>query len=473
MLPAAAHARAVTPSIDARTLATIQNRAVASFFSIFENVSEGAIMVDPWSRITWIDRKYLDFLGLPNDTPVVGRHIHELIPASRMPDVLRDGKAIPFDIMEHKNGWCVVSRFPLMDDDGALIGGFGFVMFPDLTPLRPAYEKLREIETDVITQRARGTRSRAAKYAFEQFVGDSAPAVRLKAEARRAAAVDSTVLIHGETGTGKELIAQAIHADSSRAKGNFVGLNVAAIPDELMEVELFGAKHGAYTGADRQGRIGKLALADHGTLFLDEVADMPPRLQVKLLRALQEREFEPLGSNTIIQVDIRLIAASSKDLAALVEAGQFRADLYYRLNVVRLDIPPLRERAEDIPSLARLLCADVCRALRIDERTLSDDAIASLSRRPWPGNVRELRNAIERACVLATDHTIAAADLGDDPTAPPRAQAVTLQDAVAGTERRLIEEARVRTGGNKLAMSRLLGMSRTSLYKKLRAYGMD
>ncbi len=455
---------------------TIQHRAVESFFSIFEDLAEGAIMVDARARITWIDRKYRSFLGLGADETVLGRHIADVIPGSRMPEVLQSGRALPFDIMEHKKGWCVVSRFPLFDDAGKLIGGFGFVMFGDLSPLRPAYEKLREIETDVITQRTRAQSVRPAKYDLDRFIGAAPSVLHLKRQARHAAGVDSTVLIHGETGTGKELIAQAIHAGSRRAKGNFVGINVAAIPDELMEVELFGARYGAYTGADRQGRIGKLALADKGTLFLDEVADMPHRVQVKLLRALQEREFEPLGSNTIVKVDVRLITASSRDLGELVRRGAFRADLYYRLNVIRLGIPPLRERSSDIPRIAEQLCAELCRALRIAPKTLTPDALDRLSGHAWPGNVRELRNVIERACVLGPSRDITADDLDeqDDASlrAPCGARSAPLGQAVAETERRAILHAYRTTAGNKLAMSRMLGISRSNLYKKLKQFGI-
>ena len=186
-------------------------------------------------------------------------------------------------------------------------------------------------------------------------------------------------------------MAQAIHAASRRANRHFVGINVAAIPEDLMEAELFGVRYGAYTGADKKGRVGKLALAHGGTLFLDEVADMPLQIQVKLLRALQEREIEALGSNCVTQVDVRVIAASSRDLVALVNEGKFRADLYYRLNVVPLTIPPLRGRVDDIPLLCEVLIEDICKTQSIGVKEISNEAVTKLQAHNWPGNVRELR----------------------------------------------------------------------------------
>jgi transcriptional regulator with PAS, ATPase and Fis domain len=255
--------------------------------------------------------------------------------------------------------------------------------------------------------------------------------------------------ICGETGTGKELLAQAIHAASSRADRHFVGINIAAIPEELMEVELFGAKYGAYTGADRNGRTGKFELAHEGTLFLDEVADMSLRIQVKLLRALQEREIEPLGSNVVTRVDLRVIAASSRDLFGLVQDGKFRSDLYYRLNVVPLNIPPLRNRAIDIPLLCEVLVEDIYKSQRIPLKELDRAAIELLQMQPWPGNVRELRNVLERAWVLSGGQTLSVNDLSDflkprqslELTIPEKRNVATLGSAVGELEQSMIRAA--------------------------------
>jgi transcriptional regulator with PAS, ATPase and Fis domain len=320
---------------------------------------------------------------------------------------------------------------------------------------------------------------RRAKYTFSSFVGASPACLEVKRKARRAAQLDTTVLIQGETGTGKELLAHAIHAVSARADRPFVGVNLAAVPETLLEAEFFGVAAGAYTGADRRGREGKLQLADGGTLFLDEVGDMPPTLQTKLLRVLQEQEFEPLGSNRVVKVDVRVIAATSRDLRRLVEEGRFRADLYYRLNVLRIEVPPLRERIEDLEALAEVMLERIAERTGIAPRELGADAVAILAAYAWPGNVRELRNVLEQVTMLSEDGRLTAASFADvlparavDP-AGRAALAPRLNDAVAEAERNAIRDALRRANGNKVAAARLLGISRATLYEKLAALGLD
>ncbi len=244
---------------------------------------------------------------------------------------------------------------PLRDEQsGELIGAIGIVLFdhPETT-LQPLISKFAHLQRDLDDARRELASQRRTKYTLASFVGGSPAAVEVKRQARRAALSSSPVLLLGETGTGKELLAHAIHAASARASGPLVSVNIAAVPDTLLEAEFFGVAPGAYTGADRKGRDGKFKLADGGTLFLDEIGDMPPSLQPKLLRALQEGEIEPLGSNKVIAFDARVIAATSRDLAALVREGKFREDLYYRLNVLPIRVPPLRERRRRHPGAGR------------------------------------------------------------------------------------------------------------------------
>jgi transcriptional regulator with PAS, ATPase and Fis domain len=290
------------------------------------------------------------------------------------------------------------------------------------------------------------------------------------------------VLLLGETGTGKELMAQAIHAASPRAAKPFVGVNIAAVPDTLLEAEFFGVAAGAYTGADRKGRSGKFKLADGGSLFLDEIGDMPLALQAKLLRVLQEQEVEALGSNTVEHLNVRVIAATSRDLVAMVAAGSFRADLYYRLNVLPLRLPPLRERMADLDALTEHLLDDIARRAGMTPKSLAADALDLLSRHPWPGNIRELRNVLEQVCLM-TDESVLAADAFK--AALPQAQAMPLPKlvaaaaaptaikplplAVAELEASAIQAALRATQGNKLAAARLLGIARATLYEKLAA----
>jgi Nif-specific regulatory protein len=254
-------------------------------------------------------------------------------------------------------------------------------------------------------------------YEFDRIVGSSGALKRVLDIVRKVARSNTTVLIRGETGTGKELIAGAIHHNSLRAARNFVKVNCAALQENLLESELFGHEKGAFTGADKQ-RIGRFEQADGGTLFLDEVGDMSSNTQAKILRVLQEHEFERLGGTRTIRVDVRLIAATNRNLAAMVGAGQFREDLYYRLNVVSVDMPPLRERKEDVPALAEFFVHRFAGELKKRIEGLTPDALKLLMRFNWPGNIRELENALERAALLTEGRFITADDLhlGDQPT---------------------------------------------------------
>jgi DNA-binding NtrC family response regulator len=291
--------------------------------------------------------------------------------------------------------------------------------------------------------------------------------------AARAAASRATMLIRGESGTGKELMARAIHYSSPRGKGPLVAVNVAALPDTLIESELFGHERGAFTGADREHR-GRFELADGGTLFLDEIGDLPKSTQVKLLRVLQEQAFERLGGTRTLRVDVRMIAATNRDLEAMVARGEFRDDLYYRLNVVSIEIPPLRERREDIPALVEHFLERFASERTVPVTGVSREAMDLLVKYEYPGNVRELENLVHRAVVLARDRTLTTADL---PIRVARMKAdghaemaTTFVERVAEFERALIVEALDRAGGVQTRAARALGMSERHLRYKLRKY---
>jgi transcriptional regulator with GAF, ATPase, and Fis domain len=247
-------------------------------------------------------------------------------------------------------------------------------------------------------------------YEFDRIIGSSGALEKVLGIVRKVAKANTTVLVRGETGTGKELIAGAIHHNSHRASRTFIKVNCAALQENLLESELFGHEKGAFTGADKQ-RIGRFEQADGGTLFLDEIGDMSANTQAKILRVLQEHEFERLGGTRTIKVDVRLIAATNRDLPGMVTAGTFREDLYYRLNVVTIDMPPLRERKEDIQALAGFFIRRFSGELKKKVEGLEPDALKLLMRYNWPGNIRELENAIERAMLLADGHHIAVEDL--------------------------------------------------------------
>jgi DNA-binding NtrC family response regulator len=313
------------------------------------------------------------------------------------------------------------------------------------------------------------------QYNYPNIVARSAKMQEVLALAERVAATPSTVLIGGESGVGKDLIARLIHQRSSRASGPFVKINSTAIPENLLESELFGYEKGAFTGASTS-KPGKFELADKGTLFLDEIGDIPPATQVKLLRVLQEREFERLGGTRTIKVDVRLIAATNRDLRAALEQGTFREDLYYRLNVVPIDIPPLREHKEDIPELANLFLARLAKKSQKKLDGITPEALRKLMDFHWPGNVRELENIVERACALGTGPLIAAGDIQIDhlPDRNHSGQAPLLPEGktLDQWEDELIREAYRRANGNKSEAARMLGLSRNALRYRLEKIGI-
>ena len=462
--------------------------AARSMFDLFANASEGMLLVDRNARVVWINDQYKRFLpalGFPRPEDFVGHSVSEVVQNTQMDRVIRTGKPILIDLLTNKAGTFVVSRIPLRDENGEVIGALGIVLFdhPETT-LQPLIHKFAALQRDLDDARRELAAQRRNKYTLASFIGSSPAAVEVKRQARRAALSSSPVLLLGETGTGKELLAHAIHAASARSNGPLVSVNIAAVPDTLLEAEFFGVAPGAYTGADRKGRDGKFRLADGGTLFLDEIGDMPASLQAKLLRALQEGEIEPLGSNKVVRFDARVIAATSRDLAALVREGKFREDLYYRLNVLPIRVPPLRERRADIPALVEVLIEDIAQRSGSGPLELSPEALQMLQAQPWRGNTRELRNVLEQAAMrsdtpsIGVEHlTAVLRESGVEQIAPPvpapLATLVTpsairpLGEQVAQLERQAIAAAMAATGGNKVAAARLLGISRAKLYERL------
>ncbi len=482
--------------------------AARSMFHLFSSISQGMFLVDWTGRIVWVNEGYQRFLpalGFSSLDQFMGHMVEDVIPNTQMRRVLETGEAYLIDLLTNRAGTFVVSRIPLRDDHDAVIGAIGIVLFdhPETT-LQPLISKFALMQRDLDDARrelaaqrqsldhARSAGSRPSKYTFTSFIGTSAAAVEVKRQARRAAQSSSPVLLLGETGTGKELLAHAIHAASSRAAGPLVSVNIAAVPDTLLEAEFFGVAPGAFTGADRRGRDGKFKLADGGSLFLDEIGDMPLALQAKLLRALQEGEIEPLGSNQLVPFNVRVIAATSRDLAAGMREGRFREDLYYRLNVLPIRVPPLRERRSDIPALVEALTDDVALRGGTAPPEISSEAIELLCAQDWRGNIRELRNVLEQ-CAMRSDAMLidrvllhkVLAESGIDLLAPapaPVSPGVLTTASAAGALPQLLRPMAVQvaqvehdaiaaalmvTGGNKLAAARLLGISRATLYQRL------
>ncbi len=499
------------PSADAGGLPLdaqgILELAARSMFHLFSSISQGMFLVDRSGRVVWVNEGYQRFLpalGFSSVDQFVGHMVEDVIPNTQMRRVLETGEPYLIDLLTNRAGTFVVSRIPLRDEADAVIGAIGIVLFdhPETT-LAPLISKFALMQRDLDDARRELTAQRLsqghgkssglrhAKYTFASFVGTSAAAVEVKRQARRAAQSNSSVLLLGETGTGKELLAHAIHAASARAGGPLVSVNIAAVPDTLLEAEFFGVAPGAYTGAERKGRDGRFKLADGGTLFLDEIGDMPLGLQAKLLRALQEGEIEPLGSNTVVPFDARVIAATSRDLQACLRDGRFREDLYYRLNVLPIRVPPLRERRSDIPALVEALGDDIALRNGVPLPEISADALDVLCAQPWRGNIRELRNVLEQTTMRSDTHRIGIAALQQVlreagivavavPTRPlsatPAAFGTTptveqalrpLAEQVAQVEQQAINAALQATRGNKFKAARLLGISRATLYARM------
>jgi DNA-binding NtrC family response regulator len=355
-------------------------------------------------------------------------------------------------------------------------GASDYVLKPfSLTEMRMVIHK--ELDVRNLREENRSLREALGKrYSHPNVVARSAKMQEVLATVERVAPTNATVLLGGESGVGKDLIARAIHEKSRRASGPFVKINSTAIPENLLESELFGYDRGAFTGA-AASKPGKFEMADKGTLFLDEIGDVPPATQVKLLRVLQEREFERLGGTRTIKVDVRLIAATNRDLRVALEDGTFREDLYYRLNVVPIDIAPLRERKEDIPDLARLFISHFCGESKKSIKEITPEAMQILVNYHWPGNVRELQNIIERACALAKGNVLDAGDVHLD-LRPTKAgsdagdhflpEGMTLER----WEDEMIQEALRRANGNKSQAARLLGLSRNALRYRLSKIGI-
>ncbi len=355
------------------------------------------------------------------------------------------------------------------------LGAFDFIEKP------PHAEKILLVARNALRQADLEEENRELRGEGEErydMIGGSPPMKQLYEQIRRTAPTHARVLILGESGTGKELIARAVHRHSTRSTGPFVRVNCAAIPRDLFESELFGHERGAFTGATAR-RKGKFARAHRGTLFLDEVGEIPPELQPKLLRSLESGEVEPVGSDREVQVDVRIIAATNRDLESAVQDGRFREDLFYRLQVITMEVPPLRERDGDVPDLARHFLEQVCRENNLPRKTLTAGAIARLEAHDWPGNVRELRNLIERLIILTRHEEIDSGDVGVNlstrggsaATGLPRRE--TLRQTLIEVERRVVLDALERNQWRMTATAAALGLERSHLYKKVRALGIE
>ncbi|HLO09652.1 MAG TPA: sigma 54-interacting transcriptional regulator, partial [Desulfobacteria bacterium] len=463
---------------------------VRTLEEVLAGAGEWMVVVDSNGIVTMISEEYAEFNGT-TVADAVGKHATQVIENTRMHVVAKTGVAEIGERQTIHGRSLIVNRIPLKDGE-RVIGAYGRVVFKTVEQLRELASKMNLLESKVKYYEEELTHLRGARYTFASIVGAGASLSAAKREAERASRTDSTVLLRGETGTGKELFAHAIHAAGPRRAGPFIKLNCAAVPAELLESELFGYEEGAFTGARRGGKPGKFELAAGGTLFLDEIGDMPLPMQAKLLRVLQEKEVDRLGGTGSRRVDLRLIAATAHNLEEMVGQGTFRADLYYRVNVIPIRIPPLREHSEDLGAIAEAFLARLSADTGEPKRRLSTELLEILRTYPWPGNVRELQNGLERAVamspreVLRPEHfpahllrfgrgtrkvTIpgaAEADVEETSAIAPG----SLASVKAEAERSAILSALAAVGGNRTKAAELLRIHRVKLHEKIKRYGI-
>jgi len=439
---------------------------------IFNSIHNGAIVTDTAGYVTHFNKPYGRFLDLDPDKQI-GRHCTEVLDNTRMHIVAKTGQPEINRSHQVKGQNMVVQRIPIFKD-GRIVAVFGQVMFKDIRDVHKLAQELSLLESKVRLYEEELLNLRATRYTFDSIIGKSDAVLDLKKEARRASGNRSPVLISGESGTGKELFAQAIHQAGERKLHPFVRVNCAAIPKDLLESELFGYEKGAFTGALPGGKAGKFELAHHGTMFLDEIGDLPLEMQPKLLRVLEDKEFERVGGNKIIRSDFRLITASNQRLEEMLDQGRFRKDLFYRLNVIRLHIPPLRERREDIVELSRHLLKQLALEANLPLPSIEAEARRALVAYDWPGNVRELSNALERSLAAMEGDMIRMQDLPFHiyrrKKSRPGQRSASIRDVQYKAEKEAIVYALKSCGNNKAQAARTLGIHRTLLYKKMKKY---
>lgn len=410
----------------------------------------------------------------------LGKKVWDIVPESKAGYVLEHGVPLIGEYISVNNTF--TSYIPRYAADGTLNGCYIYTILGNIEDARLMNRRLADLVQEMDYFRQELAQERGAKYNLNSIVGRSPAISKVKNQIRLAARVPSAVLIEGETGTGKELIAHAIHAASMRETANFVRVNCSAIPPELMESEFFGYAPGAFTGASRKGKLGRFRMADGGSLFLDEVNLLPSTMQPKFLRALQEHEVDPVGGEESVPVDVRIIAASNIPLGRLVDEKKFREDLYFRLNVINIVAPPLRERKEDIPLLVEVLIQRLNDQLGMAVQGADSRALELFQHYDWPGNIRELQNTLERAMTMTTSSILTLPDFRhlqqrmDPPLSSRRLQSSDeppdMRQERAALEKNMMLAALAANDGNRTQAARALGISRAVFYRKMRLYGI-
>ena len=457
---------AITEAKRSANLAQVEKENSLIFRSTLDHVFEGIITVDRNGRIRTFNPAAAQMLNRRAED-CLGRSVEEALPEGRLNAILMSGQSYTNEIVRINGANYVLNSAP-MNGKGEFLGTL--VTFQTANAITDAETRIRE------RQRVSGYQ---AKYTFSDILGESEPLLKAIKQARRFAHVDSNVLLYGETGTGKELFAQSIHNESERAGGPFVAVNCAAIPENLMESELFGYESGAFTGANKAGKAGLFETAHQGTIFLDEISEIPLALQSRLLRVIQEREVRRIGASRVIPINVRIICATNRDLGQMISQNKFREDLYYRLKVLSINLPPLRERGGDIGLMMRHYLTYYGRRFGKGMIGLTAGARAAADAYAWPGNVREIRNVSEQLAVLCEGDTISTEDILAVLPVRRKATAPVAPEADAGindaslrdlTRRRIVEV--LERARSRQEAAELLGISKTTLWRKCKEYGL-
>jgi len=451
-------------------------KKVQLYEAILNNILNGVIITDPDGLVIFFSDAYGKFLKMDTQSKI-GKHCTEVIENTRMHIVAQTGVSEINNPQWIKGRDMVVQRIPIRID-GKLAAVFGQVMFEDVKDVRFLANKLNLLESKVKLYEKELVSLRSSKYSCKNIMGKSRLIVELRELASKAAGINAPVLLTGESGTGKELFAHAIHHASERKLFPFIRLNCAAIPKDLLESELFGYEAGAFTGAGAKGKPGKFELAHQGTVFLDEISELPLDMQPKLLRVLEEKELERLGSTKLTKCDFRLIAATNQNLEQLVTQGKFRKDLFYRLNVIPLQLPSLKDRKDDIAILAEHFIQTISKEFSIPVRKISPEVLRLFERYSWPGNIRELSNILERILYSMdlTEDTVRIQHL------PLFLRSMTSEKiSTDGSSLRNLRESSEKVAlinainlakNNKNKAASMLGIHRTALYKKMKKFNI-
>ncbi len=442
--------------------------------NILELSSDGIVAVNRDYIITMTNQAFASFFNKRVEE-IIGRHVKEVYGNPLFPRAMETGEA-EYGYVANLNGQTIIANRVPIKKNGRIVGALGTVVFKKISDLYALSEKIQSLRSQLDFYKDELNRVQRDKFTFDQIIGENQAFVALKETARKVVNSQSTLLIRGESGTGKELFAHAMYTESRRNRGPFIKVNCAAVPESLLESELFGYREGAFTGAKKGGQIGKFELAHRGVIFLDEIGDMSIKMQSKLLRVLQEKEIERLGDTKPRHVDVRIIAATNRNLEEMIANNEFREDLYYRINVVTLNIPPLRKRMDDLELLLQYFIEKYNRQFGCRVEGIDPEVTSILRNYRWPGNIRELENVVERAFNVLDDNKIKKEHLPmylQNIEKRSRLNQGSLPQLIEEIEREAILEALTNSGGNKIQAALSLGISRAGLYKKMKRYKIN